>query len=149
MVEEIYLLLHVTRLQSCCHTGAWVPTSIQHVSAVMVLCLVEQCLDSRLGEAPGTGVERLFLTPDDVLGVRVHVEVRFQLSPWERIELLDTGDCSRLELLTGAMLVYGDIGLTGAENDALNLVWFFDRLAMFRIWDDPLEMGIPCKILDR
>ncbi len=47
------------------------------------------------------------------------------------------------------MLVYGGVGLACAENDALDLVWLFDRLAMFRIRNDPLEVRIPCEILDR
>lgn len=88
------------------------------------------------------------MTPDDILGVRVHVEVLLQLSPWERVELLDTGDCSCLDSLFCPMLVYGDVGLAGTEYDTLNLVRFFNGLAMFRIWNDPLEVGIACEILD-
>lgn len=119
------------------------------MSAVVVLRLIEQGLDSRLSEAPGTGVEGLLLTPDDVLGVGVHVEVLLQLSPREGVELLDTGDCSGLDFLACAMLVDGGVGLACAENDALDLVWLFYRLAMFGIRDDPLEVRIPCEILDR
>lgn len=149
MFQEIDLLLHMTRLQPCRHTCTWVPSGIQDVSAVVVLRLVEQSLDSRLSEAPGSGVERLLLTPDNVLGVGVHVEVLLQLSPWEGVELLDTGDCGCLDFLAGAVLVDCGVGLACAEDDALNLVGFFDRLAMLRIWDDPLEVRIPCELLDR
>ena len=85
VIQKIFLLFHMSSLQSCRHTCAWVPASIQHVPAVVVLGLIEQGLDSRLSEAPGTGVEGLLLTPDDVLGVWVHVEVLLQLSPREGV----------------------------------------------------------------
>lgn len=59
---------------------------------IMIDRLVQQRLDSRLREAPRARVQRLFLAPHDVLGVRVHVEIFFELGPRERVELLDAGD---------------------------------------------------------
>lgn len=149
MLQKIHLLLHMSGLQSRRHAGTGVPTRIQDVPAVVVLRLIQQCLDPRLSEAPCARIEGLFLTPDNVLSVRVHVKVLFQQSPWERVELLDTGDGCVLELPVRAVLVKGDVNLACAENDTLNLVWIFDRLSMFGVRDDPLEVGVASEIFDR
>jgi len=52
---------------------------------VVVFGVIEQSLDSRLGEAPCTGIERFLLAPDNSLGVWIHIEVLFQLLPWEGV----------------------------------------------------------------
>lgn len=51
-VKQIHFFLHVAGLQASCHTGARVSTCIHHMLAVMMLCLIQQSLDSWLREAP-------------------------------------------------------------------------------------------------
>lgn len=79
-------------LESCGYAGAGIPACIHDVSSVMMLCLIQQGLDSRLGEAPCACVEGFFLCPDNSFGVGVGVEVLAQLGPGEGVQLLDAGD---------------------------------------------------------
>ena len=72
---------------------------------VMVFSVVQQGFDSWLGEAPGTGVQRLFLSPDDGFCIGVHVEVFFQLGPGEGVQLFDSGDGDGVEFMLGAVFV--------------------------------------------
>jgi hypothetical protein len=60
------------------HTRRWISSGIHDVLAVMMLGVVEQCLNSWLGETPCACVERLFLTPDDSLGIGVVVKIPLQ-----------------------------------------------------------------------
>lgn len=94
--------------------------------AVMELGLVQQGLDSGLSETPGSGIERLFLAPDDGLGVLVGVEVLLELLPWEGVQLLNTGDSGVLEAIIVTVLVESGVDLTSAENDAVDFVWLGD-----------------------
>lgn len=71
----------------------------------MVLCLVEQGLYSGLDETPGSGIERLFLTPDDVLGVGVAVKVLLKLLPGEWVQLFDTGDGGVGDVVVGTVFL--------------------------------------------
>jgi len=80
------------------------------------------------------------LTPYDGLGVRVHIQILLELLPWEGVELLNASDRGSVKLLTGAMFVKGGVHLTSAEDYAFDLFRLFDRLAMLRIWDNPLKM---------
>lgn len=130
-------------LESCSHTGTWVAASIQHVAAVVVFRLVEQRLDTGLHKTPRAGVERLFLRPDDGLGVGIRVEVLLELSPWEWVELLDAGNGRVGDLVLLAVFVKGGVDLTSAYNDTLDLVvWCnLEILGLVRlVWDDPLEV---------
>ena len=88
----------------------------------MVLSLVEQCLDTRLREAPGARVERLLLAPDDRLGVGILVQVLAELLPRERVELLDARESNIVYLVVGAVLVQGGVNLARAENDTVYLL---------------------------
>ena len=72
-------------LQPRRHTRTGIPPCIHDVFPVMVLGLVQECLDSRLGEAPSACVQGFFLCPDDGLGIWVGVEVLAQLGPGERV----------------------------------------------------------------
>ena len=121
-VQQVNLLLLVCALQTSSHGSGWVTSSIQDVTAVVVLRVVEQSLDTGLNKRPGTSVERLLLTPDNALGIRVAVEVLLQLLPWERSELLDSCDGDIGELLLLTMRVKSSVGLTSAHDNALNLV---------------------------
>jgi hypothetical protein len=111
--------------------------------AVVVLGLVEQGLDTGLHEAPGTGVERLLLCPNDGLGVRVHVEVLLQLLPREGVQLLNASKGYVVDLVIGTVLVKSGPNLTGADNNTVNLLRSLDSASLvFRIGDDPLEASV-------
>lgn len=105
MFQQIHLLLHMRALQARRHTGAGIPPRIEDVLAIMMYGLIEQGLDAGLDETPRAGIKRLFLAPDDVLGVGVGVEVLAQLGPGEGVELLDAGDGGVVVLFGRAVLV--------------------------------------------
>lgn len=117
--------------------------------AVVELGLVQQSLDSGLSETPGSGVQWLLLTPDDCLGVLVAVEVLLELLPWERVQLLNSSDGGVLQTVVGTVLVESGVDLTRAENDTVNLFRLGNGLAVFRVGDDPFELGITSELLNR
>lgn len=135
-------------LETSGNRGTRITTGIHDVLAVVVLSLVEQCLDARLGEGPCTGVKRLFLTPDDGLGIGVLVEVLLKLGPWEGVQLFNTSNGCVLDVVVGAMLDKSCIDLTCAEDDALCLLRWGDRDAMLWVRDDPLELRLASEILN-
>lgn len=142
-LEEVRLLLGVDVLETSRHGRAGVAASVHDVLAVVVLSLVQQSLDTRLREAPGSGVERLFLAPHDGLSVGVHVEVLLELLPREGVELLDAGEGHVIDLVLRAVLVEGRPDLTAAQNHAVNLLGSLDGASLvLGIRDDPLEAGI-------
>ena len=147
-LQKLSLLLGVAGLQSGGHTGTWVTSSIHNVLAVMKLGLVQQSLDSGLGETPSTGVQWLFLTPDNSLGVLVAVEVLLELLPWEGVQLFNSSDGGVLEVVVGTVFVQSSVDLTRAENDTVDFLWLSDGLAVFRVGNDPLELGITGELLD-
>jgi hypothetical protein len=109
----------------------------------VVLSVVEQSLNTGLGEAPSTGVKRLLLAPDNGLGVGVHVEVLLKLLPREGVQLLNASEGNIIDLVLGSVLVKSGPDLTSAENDTLNLVRRLDSPSlMLRVGDDPLEASI-------
>jgi len=108
----------------------------------MVLSVVQQGFDSRLGEAPCTGIERFFLTPNNGLGIGVHVKVLFQLLPWEGVELFDTSKGSVLDVVVGAVFAQGGINLSCAKDNTLDLLRLVDRFAMFSIRNNPAELRV-------
>src|SRR5262245_4577397 len=92
-------------LQSSGHRRAGATASVHDVLAVVELGLVQESLDTGLGEAPGTSIQRLFLSPDDSLGVGVLVEVLLQLLPREGVELLNTCDGNVVDVVVGTVLL--------------------------------------------
>jgi hypothetical protein len=113
------------------------------VLAGVVLSVVEQGLDTGLSEAPGTGVERLLLAPDDGLGVGVLVEVLLELLPREGVQLLNAGESDIVDVVLRSVLVKGSPDLTSAEDNTFNLVRRLDSTSlMLRIGDDPLESSV-------
>ena len=148
ILQQVHLLLHMAGLQPRRHAGAGTPTGIHDMLPVMVLRLVEKSLDPRLGETPRSGVERFLLTPDDVLGVRVHVQVFLELCPGEGVQLLYACDRCVLVSFAGTMLVESGVGLAGAKNNALNLFRWGDGFAMFGVGNDPLEMRFTSKVFE-
>jgi hypothetical protein len=95
-----------------------------------------------LGEAPCTGVKRFFLTPNNGLGIGVHIEVLLQQLPWEWVQLLDTSNGGVFQIVVCAMLIQRGIDLTSAKNDTINLSGFVDGLSVFRVRNDPFELRI-------
>ena len=92
-------------LQPGRHASTWVPARIHYMPAVMIFRLIQQGLNPRLRKAPRARIQRLFLRPDDRLGVGVMVQVFPQLGPGEGIELLDAGDGDGVEFLVRAVLL--------------------------------------------
>lgn len=140
IVQEILFFLDVAGLETRGNRGAWGTTGVQYMAAVVVLCGIEQSLNTGLDEAPGTGVERLFLSPDDVLGIGIAVEVLLQLSPWEGVKLLDTSDGGVADTLRITVLGKSSIYLARTHNNTLNLLRLVDRGTVSWVGDDPLEV---------
>lgn len=150
LLEQLLLFLDVAGLDTSGHRGAWGTTSVEDVAAVVVLRLVQEGLDTRLDEAPGTGVERLLLGPHDVLGVRVAVKVLLELSPWEGVELLNTGDGGVADAVGLTVLDQSGVHLTSADNHPLNLLRRVDSpRSVGRVRDDPLEVRVASELLER
>lgn len=116
-LQKFLLLLDVRRLQTSGDGCARVAAGVHDVLVVMMLGLVQQSLDARLSEAPSTGVQRLFLGPDNRLGVRVAVQVFLELLPREGVELLNTCNGDIIDLVVGTVLVQRSVDLTGAKNN--------------------------------
>lgn len=108
--------------------------------------LLEEGLNSWLCETPCTGVQRFLLSPDDGLGVRIHVEVLLQLLPREWVQLLDTGDRSVLVAIVGTMLVQCGVDLTRTEDHAVDLCRFVDGFPVFRVRNNPLELRFASEV---
>lgn len=62
--------------------------------------------------------------------------------------MLDARDSGILEALVGAVLVQSSVDLARAENDTIDFVRLVDALAVFRIRDDPFELGIAGEFFD-
>lgn len=133
----------MSSLQASGHGGGRVTASIHDVLAVVVLGVVEQSLDTGLDEAPGTGIQRLLLTPDDGLGVRVLVEVLLQLLPGEGVQLLNTGNGNVVNLVVQTVLVESSVNLARAENNTLNLLRLLEVAGLvLSVLDNPLELSL-------
>jgi hypothetical protein len=114
----------------------------------MMFSVVQESFDSGLRKRPCTSVERLLLTPNDILGVRILVEIFLQLLPRKGIELLDTSDSSILETIGFTMFVKSRIYLTGAENDTLNFL-MRSNISSLMLWvfNDPLEVRLASEVV--
>ena len=129
--------------------STWVATSVHDVTPVVMLCLVQQGLDSGLCKAPGTGVKGLLLRPDDVLGVGVRVKVLLQLLPWEGVQLLNTGDGNICEAASLTLIHQRSVDLTCAKNDTLDLLVRTNLTGLVRrVLDDPFEVRVTGEFLD-
>ena len=141
----------MTALQSSGDTGTRVSTCVQDMATVVVFGSIEQGLDTGLGETPWSGVEGLFLCPDNGLGVGVRVKVFLELLPWEGVELLDTSDGRVGELVLLTVLDEGSVDLACAEYHTLDLFLGGDlefRGLVGGVRDDPLEVRISGKVLN-
>jgi hypothetical protein len=119
------------------------------MAAVMVHGLVEEGLDARLGVAPGSCIERLFLAPNDILGVRVPVKVVLKLLPWERMQLLDADDGGVLDALGLAVFYQSGVHLAGTKDDAFDALGVIDGDAVLGFGDDPVEVRVTGELLER
>lgn len=135
-------------LQSSGDRGALVATCVQDMLAVVVLRRVQQRLDSRLHEAPCSRVQRLLLTPDDILCVRVPVEVLLELSPGEWVQLFDAGKGGIPDTFAAAVLDQGCVHLPSAENHSLDGFRVVNGYAMLGLWDGPLEVRVASEVFD-
>src|SRR5579862_3015103 len=75
-----------------------------------------------LQPVPGALVARFFLAPDDLVGVRIEVDLRLKLVVRERIELRDAHDGDVLRVLLLARRHQVEEHLPAAQDDALHLV---------------------------
>ena len=148
ILQQLSLLLNVVLLGSGSDRCGWVASSIHDVLAVVVLSLVQDSLDTWLSEGPSTGVKWLLLTPDDGLSVLVGVEVLLNLLPWERVQLLDTGDGSIGDVVVGTVLDESGVDLSGTEDDTLDVVLLGDGLAVLLLLDDPAEVAVTREFLN-
>lgn len=123
-------------------------TGVHDVATVVVFGGIEQGLNTGLDERPGAGVERLFLSPDNVLGVGVAVQVFFQLSPGEGVELLDTSDGGVADALGFTVFDESSVDLTRAHNDTLNLLRLVDSGTVGGVGDDPSEVRVAGEFLN-
>lgn len=146
--KEFLLFLDVDGLETASHRRTRGTTSVEDVATVVVLCCVQQRLKTRLSEAPGTSVQRLFLGPNDVLGVGVAVEVLLQLSPGEGVQLLNTSDGGVADALGLTVLDQSGVHLTRADDDSLNLLRLIDLVAVGRVRDDPLEVSVTGEFIE-
>lgn len=137
-------------LETGSHRRAGVAAGVHDVLTVVVVSVVEQGLNARLSEAPGTSVERLLLSPDDGLGVGVLVKVLLELLPGEGVQLLNAGEGDVVDVVLGTVLVESSPDLTTAENDSVNLLTRLENASLvLRVGDDPLEASVlPSELLD-
>lgn len=102
-------------------TGTWCPSSVLDVFAGMVFSIPENCLQSRLYKAPGPGVERLLLRPNDLLHVGVFIQLIADLRPGEGVQLLDADDGNVVDFVGLTMLTKSGIDLTRADQETCAL----------------------------
>ena len=142
-LQQRLLLVLVRDLESSRDGRTGVASCVHDVPPVVVLCFVEKRLDPGLCEAPCTGIEWLFLAPDDVLCIGVRVEVVLELLPWERVKLFDACNGNVLFAPRLALLDERCIHLTCANNDSVDSLMRLNLTSSVRrILDDPLEVGV-------
>ena len=107
-------------------------------------------LHTRLDIRPRASVQRLLLSPDDLLNVRVLLQLVTELGKGEGVELLNTRDGDIVNALSGAVFVQLGIHLTGADEQTLTLLRRLEGPSgMGRVGDEPLEVrlaGEVCKV---
>ena len=140
-LKKLLLFPDVIGLETSSNTGTWVTTSVHDVLSVVVLSVIEKRLDSWLGETPCTSVQRLFLSPDNCLGIGVAVKVVTELRPREGIQLLDTCNGHIFDVVIGTVFVEGCVDLACAKDDTLDFV-VANNVSRGMCWvrNDPLEV---------
>jgi hypothetical protein len=147
-VKQLRLFLQVDGLQPRRNTCARIAACVHDMLVIMMLRLIKECLDARLGEGPGTGIQGFFLAPDNCLGVGVHVQILFELLPWEGVQLFDTSECCVSDFIVGSVFVKCSVDLTRAEDDTLNALRLVNRLAVLYFRNDPTEVAFTSKFFN-
>jgi hypothetical protein len=88
---------------------------------------------------PRAAVVMLLLRPDDILCVRVQIDVLLDLREGEWAELLDARDGDVGDARRFAVPLEGGVNLPGAQDDALDRCRVACGLAVRRIGDDGEE----------
>jgi len=112
----------------------------------MVFCIPKESIHPWLSKAPGTSVKRLLLGPDNFLQIRVLVKGIPQLSIWEGVKLLDTGDGNVINIVGSTVLVEGSVDLTRTDKHAGAILWRLDSVAVFWVWYDPFEVSLVAEV---
>ena len=146
--KEFLLFLDVHGLETGSHRRTGGTTSVEDVATVVVFRSVQQGLNTRLGVAPGTRVQRLFLRPHNVLGVGVAVKVLLELGPGEGVQLLNTCDSGVADALGLAVLDESSVHLTRAQDHTFDLLGFIDGGPMGGVRDDPLEVRVASELAE-
>ena len=89
------------------------------------------------------------MCPNYGLSVWIAVKVLLQLLPWEWVQLLNTSNGGVLDVVIGAVFLEGSVDLTGTENNTVNCIVVVDSSAVLWILNNPSELRITSKLLDR
>ena len=146
--QECLFFPNVASLQTSRHTCTGVSAGVHDMPPVVMLGLVQQGLNSWLHKRPCASIERLLLTPNDGLRVRVSIQVVSQVCPREGVELFNPGDRGILVPVVGTVLVYCGVCLSSAHDNAVNLFRLNDGLTVLWIWDNPLKVRVAGEVLD-
>lgn len=126
-----------------CHARTRTPARIHDVPPIVILRLIQQCLNTWLGETPCTRIEWFFLRPHEGLGIRIAVEIFLELSPGEWVKLFEAGDGGVSVLEFGTMPDERCVDLSGAHDDAFDFVMRGNFVGLVGgIWNHPSEVGV-------
>lgn len=149
-LKEILFFFEMDGFQSGGHTSTRVTAGVKDMTTVVMGGLVEESLNAWLGETPSTRIKGLLLTPDNILSVRITIEVLLELQPWEWVQLLNTSNSGVLDAVTGSVLLQSGINLSGADNNTFNVFFVaVDGRSMFGVGDYPLEVRVTSEVLNR
>ena len=122
-------------------------TSVPDVLVRVFRRLSKDGLHTGLDVCPRTGIQRLLLGPDDLLDVRVLLQVVTELSEGEWVELFNTGDGDIIDALGSAVLVELGIHLTSADKKTLALLGCLEGASgVGGVGDEPLEVRLAGEI---
>src|SRR6266849_3628871 len=91
LLDQTFLLLHVDRVIARGRTRRR-----RAANTAPPFALWQKIFQTRFHEGPASHALRLFLTPDELLGVRITGERFLQSSLWKRIELFETNNCDTI-----------------------------------------------------
>ena len=147
--QQLRLLGIMHCLRSSGDTGTRVPPYISDPFPSMTCRFVHDRLDPRLNVLPGSTIQRLFLTPNDGLGIGIPVQILLDLRPREWVELFQASNCSIPDAVVLPVFVESSVYLARTENDSLDILRRGDGVVgMLGIWNDVLELRVTCELLD-
>jgi hypothetical protein len=118
------------------------------MSSIVMLRLIQQCLDPWLDETPRSSVQWLFLTPHDGFGVLVGVKIFLQVGPGKWVELFNARDGGVFDAFVGAVFVEGGVDLTCADDDTVDLVGLGDGFAVLGVGYNPFEIRLAREVFE-